>query len=321
MPELQKHIDTSKNGRADLGFKFSNRVKRRLPEWFKVRAPSGDNYIDLKKRFRGAELHTVCEEAACPNIGDCWERRTATFMILGDTCTRACSYCNVKTGWPGAQNVDLAEPLRLAQTVQAMRLRYTVVTSVDRDDLPDYGSQVFAMTIKQIHRLAPQCKVEVLIPDFAGDKTALERVVKAGPEVLNHNIEAPSRIFRKVRPKGDYDLSLELLQRVKEIDPGMPTKSGMMVGLGETKDEITRTMEDLREHDCDLLTIGQYLRPSERHHPLIRFYHPSEFEEFAEIGVELGFKHVASGPLVRSSYHADEQHEAAIDSLISAAGK
>lgn len=319
MPELQKYIDTAKNGRADLGFKSSKRVKRRLPEWFKVRAPGGDNYIDLKKRFRGAELHTVCEEAACPNIGDCWERRTATFMILGDTCTRACSYCNVKTGWPGAQNVDLAEPLRLAQTVQAMQLRYTVVTSVDRDDLPDYGSQVFAMTIKQIHRLAPQCKVEVLIPDFAGDRTALEKVVKAGPEVLNHNIEAPRRIFKKVRPKGDYDLSLELLQRVKEIDPRMPTKSGMMVGLGETKDEITRTMEDLREHDCDLLTIGQYLRPSERHHPLIRFYHPSEFEEFAEIGAELGFKHVASGPLVRSSYHADEQHESAIDSLIATA--
>lgn len=319
MPELQKHIDTAKNGHADLGFNSSKRVKRRLPEWFKVRAPGGDNYFDLKKRFRGAELHTVCEEAACPNIGDCWERRTATFMILGDTCTRACSYCNVKTGWPGAQNVDLAEPLRLAQTVQAMQLRYTVVTSVDRDDLPDYGSQVFALTIKQIHRLAPQCKVEVLIPDFAGDKTALERVVNAGPEVLNHNIEAPRRIFRKVRPKGDYDLSLELLQRVKEIDPHMPTKSGMMVGLGETKDEITRTMEDLREHDCDLLTIGQYLRPSERHHPLIRFYHPSEFEEFAEIGAELGFKHVASGPLVRSSYHADEQHESAIDSLIAAA--
>lgn len=319
MPELKQYTDIPKNGHAGLASTPSNRVKRRLPEWFKVRAPGGDNYTDLKRRFRGAELHTVCEEAACPNIGDCWERRTATFMILGDTCTRACSYCNVKTGWPGAQNVDLAEPLRLAQTVQAMQLRYTVVTSVDRDDLPDYGSQVFAMTIKQIHRLAPQCKVEVLIPDFAGDKAALERVVKAGPEVLNHNIEAPRRIFRKVRPKGDYGLSLQLLQRVKEIDPYMPTKSGMMVGLGETKDEITRTMEDLREYGCDLLTIGQYLRPSERHHPLIRFYHPSEFEEFAEIGTQLGFKHVASGPLVRSSYHADEQHEAAIDSLLATA--
>lgn len=273
--------------------------------------------MDLKDRFGGAKLHTVCEEAACPNIGDCWERRTATFMILGDTCTRACSYCNVKTGWPGSQNVDWGEPFRLAETVEAMGLRYTVVTSVDRDDLPDYGSEIFAMTISQIHRMSPSCKVEVLIPDFRGDRSALERVVSAGPEVLNHNIESPRRIFRKVRPKGDYDVSLELLRRVKEIDGGMPTKSGMMVGLGETRDEVLETMEDLREHDCDLLTIGQYLRPSERHHPLIRFYHPSEFAEFAEIGMGLGFKHVAAGPLVRSSYHADEQHDAAVESLLS----
>ena len=299
----------STNGKA-------NPVRRRLPEWFKVRAPGGENYTDLKKRFRGSDLHTVCEEAACPNIGDCWERRTATFMILGDTCTRACSYCNVKTGWPGEQNVDWAEPFRLAQTVQAMDLRYTVVTSVDRDDLPDFGSSIFAMTIDQIHRLSPECKVEVLIPDFAGDRTALQKVVNAGPEVLNHNIEAPRRIFSKVRPKGDYDLSLELIRRVKEIDADMPTKSGMMVGLGETKDEVYQTMRDLRAVDCDLLTIGQYLRPSDRHHPLIRFYHPSEFGEFARVGMELGFKHVASGPLVRSSYHADEQHESAIDALL-----
>ncbi len=291
-------------------------AKRRLPEWFKVRAPGGENYTDLKKRFRGSALHTVCEEAACPNIGDCWERRTATFMILGDTCTRACSYCNVKTGWPGEINVDWAEPFRLAQTVNAMDLKYTVVTSVDRDDLPDFGSSIFAMTITQIHRLAPECKVEVLIPDFGGDLNALRRVVKAEPEVLNHNIEAPRRIFSKVRPKGDYDISLELIRRVKEIDSDMPTKSGMMVGLGETKDEVYQTMQDLRDVDCDLLTIGQYLRPSDRHHPLIRFYHPSEFNEFARIGMEMGFKHVASGPLVRSSYHADEQHESAIDALL-----
>lgn len=292
----------------------SRRAKRRLPEWFKVRAPGGENYSDLKRRFDGAELHTVCEEAACPNIGDCWERRTATFMILGDTCTRACAYCNVKTGWPGTDNVDWGEPFRLAETVAAMQLRYTVVTSVDRDDLSDYGSEIFALTVSQIHRLAPECKVEVLIPDFRGDRSALERVVEAKPEVLNHNIEAPRRIFRKVRPKGDYELSLQLLRHVKEMDSGMPTKSGMMVGLGETKDEIFCTMEDLREHDCDLLTIGQYLRPSERHHPLIRFYHPDEFAALAEHGAELGFKHVASGPLVRSSYHADEQHDAALSS-------
>ena len=293
-------------------------VRRRLPEWFKVRAPGGPDYADLKQRFRGAALHTVCEEAACPNIGDCWSRRTATFMILGDTCTRACSYCNVKTGWPGEHDLDWGEPFRLAQTVKSMGLRYTVVTSVDRDDLPDFGSSHFALSIAQIRRLSPECRIEVLIPDFGGDESALRRVINARPDVLNHNIEAPRRIFRKVRPKGDYDESLQLLSRVKEFDPNMPTKSGMMVGLGETKDEVVRTMTDLREQDCDLLTIGQYLRPSERHHPVIRYYHPDEFANWAEIGKCLGFKHVASGPLVRSSYHADEQHDAAVDDLLAA---
>ena len=292
------------------------KARRKLPEWFKVRAPGGSNYADLKKRFRGAALHTVCEEAACPNIGDCWDRRTATFMILGDTCTRACSYCNVKTGWPGEQVLDWGEPFRLAQTVRSMELRYTVVTSVDRDDLPDFGSSHFALSIAQIRRLSPDCRVEVLIPDFGGDEPALRRVVNARPDVLNHNIEAPRRIFRKVRPKGDYDTSLQLLRRVKEFDASLPTKSGMMVGLGETKEEVARTMQDLRDHDVDLLTIGQYLRPSDRHHPIIRFYHPEEFAEWAEIGKDLGFKHVASGPLVRSSYHADAQHDAAVDELL-----
>ncbi|MEX0762988.1 MAG: lipoyl synthase [Dehalococcoidia bacterium] len=292
-------------------------VERRLPEWFKVPAPGGENYLDLKKRFRGAKLHTVCEEAACPNIGDCWGRRTATFMILGDTCTRACSYCNVKTGWPGT--LDAAEPFRLAQTVQEMDLKYTVVTSVDRDDLPDAGAGIFAMSIREIHRLTPNCKVEVLIPDFGGSQDSLAAVVKAQPEVLNHNIETVRRVFKKVRPKGDYDLSLELIRRVKEIDPRMPTKSGMMVGLGETMDEVLETMRDLRAVDCDLLTVGQYLRPSQKHHPLIRFYHPREFEQLRDEGMKMGFKHVAAGPLVRSSYHADEQHEAAIEELLAAA--
>ncbi len=292
-------------------------VERRLPEWFKVPAPGGENYLDLKKRFRGAKLHTVCEEAACPNIGDCWGRRTATFMILGDTCTRACSYCNVKTGWPGT--LDAAEPFRLAQTVQEMDLKYTVVTSVDRDDLPDAGAGIFAMSIREIHRLTPNCKVEVLIPDFGGSHDSLAAVVKAQPEVLNHNIETVRRVFKKVRPKGNYDLSLELIRRVKEIDPHMPTKSGMMVGLGETMDEVLETMRDLRAVDCDLLTVGQYLRPSQKHHPLIRFYHPREFEQLRDEGMKMGFKHVAAGPLVRSSYHADEQHEAAIEELLAAA--
>ena len=289
--------------------------ERRLPEWFKVPAPAGENYADLKSRFQSAKLHTVCEEAACPNIGDCWDRRTATFMILGDTCTRACSYCNVKTGWPGG-TLDSTEPFRLAKTVRDMRLKYTVITSVDRDDLQDYGSGIFALSIREIHKIVPECKVEVLIPDFSGVKSHLTSVVDAGPEVLNHNIETVRRIFPKVRPRGNYDLSLELLKRVKEIDPGMPSKSGMMLGLGETKSEILSTMENLRSSNCDLLTIGQYLRPSKKHHPLIKFYHPDEFKEFSELGLQMGFKHVASGPLVRSSYHADEQHEAVIDELL-----
>lgn len=283
-------------------------VERRLPEWFKVPMPAGENFADLKKRIRGASLHTVCEEAACPNIGDCWNRRTATFMILGDTCTRACSYCNVKTGRP--TQTDWAEPFRLAQTVKSMGLKYTVITSVDRDDLEDAGSTIFGMTINAVRKAAPDCKVEVLIPDFGGDREALQRVMDARPEVLNHNIETVRRVFPKVRPLGDYDLSLKLLRRAKEMRPDGVTKSGMMVGLGETMDEVLQTMEDLRAHDCDLLTVGQYLRPSKRHHPIIRFYHPDDFVRIREAGEAMGFKHVASGPLVRSSYHADEQHEA-----------
>lgn len=284
-------------------------MERRLPEWFKVRLPAGRNFTDLKQRVRAARLHTVCEEAACPNIGECWDSRTAAFMILGDICTRACSYCNVKTGRP--TETDWAEPFRMAQTVRQMGLRYAVITSVDRDDLPDGGSTIFAMTVNAIHRLSPECKVEVLIPDFQGGRESLQRVTDAQPEVLNHNIETVRRVFRKVRPRGDYDLSLELLGRAREMRPDGTTKSGMMVGLGETLDEVLGTMEDLRTHDCDLLTIGQYLRPSSRHHPVIRFYHPDEFERLREEGERMGFRHVASGPLVRSSYHADRQHDAA----------
>jgi lipoic acid synthetase len=287
--------------------------ERKLPDWFKVKAPGSEKFLKIRKKIKGASLNTVCEEAACPNIGECWERGTATFMILGDTCTRACSYCNVKTGWPGT--IDLAEPIRVANTVKQMELNYTVITSVDRDDLPDYGSGIFEQTIQQVRHMNPNCKVEVLIPDFEGVFEALERVVKAEPHVLNHNIETTRRVFKKVRPRGNYDLSLELLKRVKEINPFMPSKSGMMVGLGETKSELLQTMADLREVDTDLLTIGQYLRPSKRHHPIIRFYRPEEFKELEEAGLEMGFKHVASGPLVRSSYHADDQHNAAIDKI------
>ncbi len=272
--------------------------------------PGSDNFVGLKARLQDAGLHTICEEAACPNIGECWDRGTATFMILGDICTRACSYCNVKTGRP--VGVDLNEPLRLAITVKKMSLKYAVVTSVDRDDLPDGGAGVFANTIRQIHSVNPHCRVEVLIPDFQGRRELLEVVLDAGPEVLNHNIETTRRVFRKVRPRGNYDLSLELLERARIMRPETPTKSGIMVGLGETWEEILETMRDLRAVGCNLLTIGQYLRPSKNHHPLIRFYSPKEFDTLRIEGLNMGFKHVASGPLVRSSYHADEQHDAAL---------
>ena len=283
--------------------------QKRLPSWLKVRMPGGPNYLELRERLRGAQLHTVCEEARCPNIGDCWERKTATFMILGDICTRACSYCAVTTGTP--LTLDLGEPVRLAETVERMGLEYAVITSVNRDELADGGAFIFAECIRQIHKRLPNCKVETLIPDFEGNWDALERVMEAGPETLNHNIETVRRVFSRVRPKGDYDQSLELLKRAKQIAPHGVTKSGMMVGLGETRHEIAETMADLRAVECDLLTIGQYLRPSDKHAPLSRWYTPDEFEELRELGESMGFRHVASGPLVRSSYHADEQHKAA----------
>ena len=284
-------------------------AQRRLPGWLKVRMPGGPNYLELRERLRGAQLHTVCEEARCPNIGECWERKTATFMILGDICTRACSYCAVTTGKP--LTLDLGEPVRLAETVERMGLEYAVITSVNRDELPDGGAFIFAECIRQIHKRLPDCKVETLIPDFDGNWDALERVMEAGPETLNHNIETVRRVFDRVRPRGDYDQSLELLRRAKEYSPDGVTKSGMMVGLGETRSEIVETMEELRGVHCDLLTIGQYLRPSDKHAPLSRWYTPDEFVELRELGESMGFRHVASGPLVRSSYHADEQHRAA----------
>ena len=284
-------------------------VERRLPDWFRVRAPGGPNYLDLRARFRSAALHTVCEEAHCPNIGDCWERRTATFMILGDTCTWRCHYCAVKTGRPDA--VDMEEPRRLAATVQQMGLRYCVITSVTREDLPDGGASVFAECIRQIRGLLPDCRVEVLIPDFKGDDDALATVLDAAPDVLNHNIETVRRVFRTVRPKGGYDRSLRLLRRAGQLAGRIPTKSGMMVGLGETDEEITETMGELLENGCRLLTVGQYLRPSPAHFPLQRYYRPEEFDAIRDLGLRMGFRHVASGPLVRSSYHADEQAAAA----------
>ena len=282
---------------------------RRLPPWLKVRMPGGPNYLELKGLLRSSQLHTVCEEAHCPNIGECWERRTATFMILGDICTRACAYCAVTSGVP--TGLDLQEPVRLADTVERMGLKYAVITSVNRDELPDGGAFIFAQCIRQIHRRLPACKVEVLIPDFCGNWDALATVMAAEPETLNHNIETVRKVFHLVRPKGDYDQSLELLDRAKSQAPSGVTKSGMMVGLGESWAEIVETMRDLRAVGCDLLTIGQYLRPSEKHIPLAKWYTPEEFDWLRQEGEALGFKHVASGPLVRSSYHADEQHEAA----------
>ena len=271
--------------------------------------PGGPNYTKLKGIMRESDLHTVCEEARCPNIGECWERQTATFMILGDTCTRACTYCAVNTGTPSG--LDLEEPIRLARTVVNLSLKYVVITSVNRDDLPDGGAFVFAQCIKQIRKNLPSCKIEVLTPDFEGNLDSLQVVMDAGPDTFNHNIETVRRVFPRVRAKGDFDLSLKILSQASEFNRTAVTKSGMMVGLGETMDEIVQTMEDLRKVDCELLTIGQYLRPSQKHAPISKWYTPKEFEELRKQGENLGFKNVASGPLVRSSYHAEEQHEAA----------
>ena len=284
-------------------------LRPKLPQWLKAPAPGNPRYLELKQAMRRARLHTVCEEAHCPNIGECWGAGSATFMVLGDICTRRCHYCAVTTGRP--TGIDLQEPGRLAETVRLMGLDYCVITSVNRDDLADGGAFIFASCIRKIREHAPGCKVEVLIPDFAGSWLALKKVIDARPEVLNHNIEAARRIFPKVRPKGDYERSLELLAKAKEFDPSMVTKSGIIVGMGETTQEVLETMEDLRRVDCDLLTIGQYLRPSAKHLSIDRFYHPDEFAVLAEAGRAMGFKHVASGPLVRSSYHADQQHAAA----------
>ncbi len=288
-------------------------LRPRLPEWLKVPAPGSPGYIHLKNLVREQQLHTVCEEAHCPNIGECWGRGTATFMILGDICTRRCHYCAVTTGRP--TGIDLQEPARLAETVATMGLGYCVITSVNRDDLQDGGAFIFAACIKQVREKLPGCRVEVLIPDFAGSWTALKKVVDARPDVLNHNIESTRRIFPRVRPRGDYRLSLGLLAKAKELDPAIVSKSGIITGMGESIDEIIETMEDLRAVDCDLLTIGQYLRPSAKHIPIDRFYTPDEFAMLRKAGEQMGFKHVASGPLVRSSYHADEQHDASRPSL------
>ena len=279
-------------------------LAQKRPEWLKVRAPGGKNYVELQTLMRDLELHTVCEEARCPNIGECWGHRTATFMILGDTCTRACGFCAVKTRRPGA--LDWGEPERVARAVQTMGLKHVVVTSVNRDDQPDGGSLIFAATIRKIRAYVPGCTVEVLTPDFEGVRSSLENVLRARPDVFNHNVETVERLTKPVRRRAKYRRSLDVLRMAKEIAPGLCTKSGIMVGLGEMRAEITQTMQDLRACDVDILTIGQYLRPTPQHLDIVRYYHPDEFAELKAEGLALGFKHVESGPLVRSSYHAHE---------------
>ena len=277
------------------------------PEWLKVRAPGSENYLRLKSLMRTLNLHTVCEEANCPNIGECWHHGTATFMILGDTCTRSCGYCNVIHGTPKAP--DTNEPANVANAIHAMELAYVVVTSVDRDDLPDGGASHFAQTIAETRVRIPSCRVEVLIPDFKGDEAALRTVLDARPDVLNHNIETVRRLYRTARPGGRYERALELLMRSRAYAPDIPTKSGLMVGLGEEFDEVVDTLRDLASVRCQIVTIGQYLRPSLANLPMSRYYAPSEFAGLKRIGLQFGIGHIESGPLVRSSYHAHEQTE------------
>jgi lipoyl synthase len=275
------------------------------PAWLRVRAPSGPNYRDLKGLVQDLRLHTVCESARCPNIGDCWERRTATFMILGDICTRACGFCAITTGRP--LELDREEPARVAEAVAHLELRHAVITSVNRDELPDGGAEIFAATIRAIRERCPETSIEVLIPDFEGNRDALAAVMDAGPDILNHNMETIARLYRIVRPQAKYPRSLELLRRAKEMAPHVLTKSGMMMGVGEETAEILQSMADLRAVECDILTLGQYLRPSLQHIPIRRYVPPEEFQLLKEAGLRMGFRHVEAGPLVRSSYHADEQ--------------
>jgi lipoic acid synthetase len=299
---------------ADVApIKFYGRSKRNSvvpidthrPEWLRVRLPGGENYAELKGIMRGLELHTVCEEARCPNIGECWNARTATFMILGDTCTRACGFCAVKTGRPGV--LDLGEPIRVAEAVEKMGLKHAVITSVNRDELEDGGASIFAGTIRQIRKRIPACGIEVLIPDFEGNEAALATVMRARPDILNHNVETVPRLYPQVRPKARYPRSLEVLQRAKRMDASVFTKSGLMLGLGEELDEVIQVFRDLRAHDVEILTVGQYLRPTANHLPIVRYVTPDEFADLKVEALKLGFRHVESGPLVRSSYHAASQ--------------
>ncbi len=276
-----------------------------IPPWIRTRVVEGENFKELKQLVQARRLHTVCEEAKCPNIFDCWSRRTATFMILGDVCTRACRFCAVTSGRPA--ELDIGEPLRVAESVAQLGLRHAVITSVDRDDLADGGSGMFARTIKAIRRRSPATTIEVLTPDFQGDLAAVQTVVEARPDIFNHNTETVPRLYARIRPKAVYANSLALLQHVKRLAPEMVTKSGLMVGLGETEDELRDVFRNMRAHDIDVLTVGQYLRPSKKHAEVARYYRPEEFVELKQQAMEMGFAHVEAGPMVRSSYHADEQ--------------
>ena len=278
------------------------------PEWLKVRAPGSAGYLRLKGIMRDLGLHTVCEEARCPNIGECWHHGTATFMILGDVCTRACAYCAISHGRPPA--ADPAEPGNVGKAIASLGLNYVVITSVDRDDLPDGGASIFADTIRETRARSPHCRIEVLIPDFQGNEASLRTVLDARPDIMNHNVETVPRLYRMARSGGRYPRTLELIDRSRKYAPDIPTKTGLMVGLGEEHDEIVATFKDLREAGCQILTIGQYLRPSPDHAPMTRYYHPDEFRELKQIALDLGFVHVESGPLVRSSYHAHETADA-----------
>ena len=274
------------------------------PKWLRAPAPAGANYHDLKGLIDRLRLHTVCESAACPNVGECWNQRTATFMILGNVCTRRCGFCAVQKGAP--LPVDYDEPRRVAEAVEAMGLKFAVITSVNRDDREDGGAELFAMVIREIRHRVPGCGVEVLIPDFQGNRDAVEIVMGAAPDVLNHNTETVPRLYRQVRLGARYERSLDVLAHAKRLAPATPTKSGLMLGLGETGDEVLQVMRDLRAHQVDILTLGQYLRPSPKHLPIVRYVPPAEFDEFRRAGYEMGFAHVEAGPLVRSSYHASE---------------
>ena len=278
-------------------------IDRARPAWLKVRLPTGPTYENLRRLMRSKELHTVCEEAHCPNMAECWGAGTATFMILGDTCTRSCGFCAVKTGRPGG--VDADEPRRVGEAVAQMALGHAVVTSVNRDELPDGGAEIFADTIREIRRQSPATTVEVLIPDFVGRPESLDAVLAARPEILNHNVETVPRLYPRVRPQARYERSLEVLRRTKQRAPDLVCKSGIMVGLGETRDEVVATMRDIASQGTDILTVGQYLRPSPVHLPIERYWTPSEFDDLRDAGMTMGFRHVEAGPLVRSSYHAE----------------